>query len=79
MSKFQSKFQKYSGINEEIFPHKHCPVCNGMMEESEEYCSAQCGGAEKQKGKKKKRKIILFAGIYGVVIIAFILFMIFSQ
>ncbi len=80
MSKYsKGKFAKYSEVNEEVFPHKHCPVCNGMMPETEEFCSPECGGVEKQKGKGKKRKIILFASIYGVVIIAFVIFMIFSN
>jgi predicted nucleic acid-binding Zn ribbon protein len=74
-----SKFEKYSGGSDDVYPHKHCPVCNGMMSEEEEYCSPECAGINKQKGKGKKRKIILFAGIYGVVIIAFILFMIFTR
>jgi predicted nucleic acid-binding Zn ribbon protein len=69
-----SKYAQYShDVN--IFPHKHCPTCDKMIEETEDYCSERCGLATKSKDKKQKRQIFIFIGIYAVVIVVFVLFM----
>lgn len=73
-----SKYEQYSRESY-VFPHKHCPVCNKMIEETETYCSEECAGSIKQKGKKQKRQIFIVVGVYAIVIIAFILVMIFLQ
>ncbi len=53
MSKPSSKYQQYT--ENYIYPHKHCPVCSKMIGEDETYCSPECEGKTKQKGKKSKR------------------------
>jgi len=37
-----SKYKKYATDEGPIFPHKHCPRCNAMMAETEQYCSEAC-------------------------------------
>lgn len=65
---------KYHRYKEEtyVFPHKHCPVCNKMIDEEEEYCSPECGGYYKKKDKGEKKKIYTFVMIYVVAIVVFI-------
>ncbi|MHA1647369.1 MAG: DUF2116 family Zn-ribbon domain-containing protein [Promethearchaeota archaeon] len=69
MSTRSGKFEKYK--KSEIFPHKHCPVCNKMVPEegSEfgEYCSEECQASIKKGKKSKKRQWIIMIGAYVVV------------
>lgn len=67
-----SKYDKYS-YNAEIFPHKHCPVCNKMIPEDEDYCSEECRMIATKEEKGSKKKIIIFVVIYIVVIVAMFL------
>ncbi len=76
MSKYTSKFDKYKD-KDTVYPHKHCSVCNNMIPEEDnefgEFCSAECSGTTKTVKQGKKKKIILMAGIYIVVLTIFII------
>ena len=63
------KYKKYS-YDAEIFPHKHCPVCNRMMPEDQDYCSEECRLIATKEKKGSKKKIALFVIIYVAVIAA---------
>ena len=65
------KFSKY-GDSDNIYPHKHCPTCNKIIDETEEFCSVECGTFDKKKDKKSKKKLFGFIGVYVVVVIVFI-------
>ena len=77
MSKPSSKYQQYT--ENYIYPHKHCPVCSKMIGEDETYCSPECEGKTKQKGKKSKRQIFMFVGIYAVTIVGIIALLFFLK
>ncbi len=69
-----SAIKKYRST--EIFPHKHCPRCKEMIPEDEEYCSEECKAIVESKDKKGKKTIFIFIGIYAVVLVVMILFMV---
>ena len=77
MSQHGKKFQKYKKYkDQDIYPHKHCPVCKKMVPEegSEfgEYCSPECAGVPKHKKKKNRKRIIFiivgYVVMFGVLI-----------
>ncbi|OLS13497.1 MAG: hypothetical protein RBG13Loki_2868 [Promethearchaeota archaeon CR_4] len=76
-----SKYQKYTTDDGTyIYPHKHCPRCNAVMDESKEYCSESCQTAVTVKHKASKKKTYMIFGILGAIIaVAIILMVIFSS
>jgi len=72
--KSKSKYEKYS-YTKDIFPHKHCPVCDKMMPEKQDYCSEECAKISKKKDKGSKKKIFFFVAIYIVVIVLLFVFL----
>jgi predicted nucleic acid-binding Zn ribbon protein len=67
MSQKSYKFKKYVDNEENpIYPHKHCPVCNRMIEPELQYCSEACEKLIKTKDKRQKRKLyIIILSIVG--------------
>lgn len=77
-----SKYDQYRNKSE-VFPHKHCTVCNKMIPEDDNefdtYCSLECSGYTSSQKKNKKKKNWIMFGSYGVMIIVFIVIMIIQQ
>ncbi len=76
MSKKSYKFEKLKDSEYEsttTYPHKHCPVCNRMVDPAEEYCSEECQDIVKKKDKKGKLRMYIMIGVavvaMGVVIV----------
>ena len=73
-----SKYDKYK--DNDVFPHKHCPICSNLTPEEEtefgEYCSAECAGFNKSKKKGKRKRTIFMVGSYVIMIGVFIVLMI---
>jgi predicted nucleic acid-binding Zn ribbon protein len=44
-----------------------------------EYCSAECAGFFKAKKKNKRKRTLLFVGLYAVAIIVFVVLAIIGQ
>ncbi len=72
--KNESKYHRYAAPSD-IYPHKHCPVCNKLIEEDEDYCSEECSMVSNKKEKGSKKKIAFFVVIYVVVIVLLFVFM----
>ncbi len=68
-----SKYQKYADDEGYIYPHKHCPRCNAVMDESNEYCSDECRAAATQKTKRSKKSTYIMIAVWGGVIAVFII------
>lgn len=69
------KFKKHQEIHydSDIFPHKHCSVCNKMMDPEHEYCSEKCRNhVESQDKQKKKRKY----RTVGIIVIVFVVILV---
>lgn len=47
-----------------------------MIPEEEEYCSEECKALVESRDKKGKKTIFIFIGIYAVVLVVMILFMV---
>ena len=75
MAQAHKKYKKYK-IDGVVYPHKHCPVCNKMVQEEGgefgEHCSAECAGFKKSKKKKSRKKTLFMIGGYAIMIIIFI-------
>jgi predicted nucleic acid-binding Zn ribbon protein len=76
MIKEMSKYQKYADDGTYIFPHKHCPRCNSVMDENLEYCSLECQGMATQKTKRSKRNNIIIIGVMVAVVLVVIVVMV---
>jgi predicted nucleic acid-binding Zn ribbon protein len=74
----KSKYDKYTKYSSkvDIYPHKHCPVCNAMMDPDNRFCSEKCAYTQRSEGRGKKKKIGLFIGIYIGAIILMIKFLV---
>jgi len=75
MSKKSYKFEKLKdseSLSTTTYPHKHCPVCNRMVDPGEEYCSEECQGVVKKKDKKGKLRMWIMIGV-AVVAMAVVL------
>ena len=74
----KSKLDKYSKYSTkvEIYPHKHCPVCNSLMEPDNRFCSEKCAYSQKKEGRGKKKKIGIFIVIYIAAIVLMIAFLV---
>ena len=72
MSKKSYKFDKLKDsetASTTTYPHKHCPVCNRMVDPAEEYCSEECQDKVKKKDKKGKIRMYVMIGV-GVLAMA---------
>jgi len=67
-----SKYQRYND-EEYIYPHKHCPVCKKMIDEDQDFCSAECEGTINKKEKKNKRQMIMTIAMSIVPIVILVL------
>ncbi|MBN2154916.1 MAG: DUF2116 family Zn-ribbon domain-containing protein [Candidatus Lokiarchaeota archaeon] len=74
MSKKSYKFDKLKDTetSSTVYPHKHCPVCNRMVDPGEEYCSEECQDVVKKRDKKGKIRTFIMIGV-AVVAMATIL------
>ncbi len=77
--KKMSKYQKYQEDENFIFPHKHCPRCNGIMDESKVYCSQECQTAATHKTKRSKKSTYIMIAVWGGVIAVFIILILLMQ
>jgi predicted nucleic acid-binding Zn ribbon protein len=66
-----SKYNQYK--EDQLYHHKHCPTCNKMIPEDDDYCSKGCMGHSERKDKGNKKKIGGFVLVYVVVIVTFII------
>jgi predicted nucleic acid-binding Zn ribbon protein len=74
-----SKYQKYQEDEGYIYPHKHCPKCNAVMDESKQYCSQECATQVTQKSKRSKKKTYIMIAVWGGVIAVFIILILLMQ
>ena len=75
MSKKSYKFEKLKDSETAsitVYPHKHCPVCNRMVDPKEEFCSEECQDIVKKRDKKSKLRTFIPIGIGIVAVIAII-------
>jgi predicted nucleic acid-binding Zn ribbon protein len=76
-----SKYDKYK--DNDIFPHKHCPICSNIVPEEDsefgEYCSLECASKTQVQKKSKRKRWILLGGSYVVVIAVLIVLMILNN
>jgi predicted nucleic acid-binding Zn ribbon protein len=79
MIKGMSKYQKYQDDGTYIYPHKHCPRCNGVMAEDLEYCSQECQGMATQKTKRSKRNNYIMIGVMVAIVLVVIIVTIVMQ
>jgi predicted nucleic acid-binding Zn ribbon protein len=73
MSKKSYKFEKLKdpdSISTTTYPHKHCPVCNRMVDPEEEYCSEECQEAVKKKDRKGKIRMYVMIGVAVIAMVA---------
>ncbi len=77
--KIMSKYQKYAEDENYIFPHRHCPVCNGVCPEDKQYCSDECRLKTIQKKKGSKKKTYIMIAVWGGVIAVFIILILLMQ
>ena len=66
MSKKSYKFEKIKDAetaSTTTYPHKHCPVCNRMVDPGEEYCSEECQEIVKKKDRKGKIRMFIMIGV----------------
>ena len=74
-----SKYHKYQVEEGYIYPHKHCPRCNAVMDESKQYCSQECMVAATEKSKKSRKSTIIMIMVWVAVIVIFIIIMLVFQ
>ncbi len=74
-----SKYQKYADDDGYIYPHKHCPRCNAVMDESKQYCSQECQETATHKTKRSKKSTIIMISVWVAVIVVFVLLIIFLK
>ncbi len=75
MSKKSYKFDKLKesdSTSTTVYPHKHCPICNRMVDPGEDYCSEECQEAVKKRDKKGKLRMYIPIGIGVVAIIVIV-------
>lgn len=74
MSEIKSKYSKYAS-DAQIYPHKHCSVCNKLINIDQNVCSEECGMATKKKDKKSKKRIFswIFAYVAAIVVLFVVL------
>ena len=68
-----AKFKKYKNEGY-VYPHKHCPRCQAMIPETEEYCSEECRVVYEKKEHKGKKSLFIFIGVYVLVMILMFVF-----
>ena len=52
-----------TSLKKRIDEHKHCPVCNRMVDPGEEYCSEECQEIVKKKDRKGKIRMFIMIGV----------------
>ena len=75
MSKKSYKFDKLKEpgtSSTTVYPHKHCPICNRMVDPGEDYCSEECQEAVKKRDKRSKLRMYIPIGIGVVAIIVIV-------
>jgi len=71
MSKKSYKFEKLKDpeTSTTTYPHKHCPVCNRMVDPAEQYCSEECQDVVKKRDKKGKIRMFIMIGVAVAAIV----------